>query len=534
MPVQLLPGRRWLAVLGSVGQPRDGNPAASYVMLDTDKREITYCRAPYDVEQAAAQSAKWASRRWLAERLFAGEVNRGQADAAARLDRRRLSDRATVSIEAAWRTLWQVSRPGATMPMLMKVPRIGEGEDPAAIVSFEMEQMIMPRLSGRSCSEIHRRRRFRACSPTSSWNVSTARRCSRGCRTLPLPYAEVAEIGVKIATALDDLHRQHVIHLDIKPSNIMFRPAGEAVLLDFGLSHHDQLPDLMQEEFRLPFGTAPYMAPEQLLGIRNDPRSDLFALGVLLYFFSTGVRPFGESETLRGHAPAALARSGAAAAIAARLSALAAGNRAALPRDRAGLALPDGGATGLRFEPSERGQADRAIAALEAGSVDHRAAAAIQQGSDAGRGPSPRWPRKLAAAPIVAVAIDLADGPAPVNDALRVTAGRILATLPSARLACVNVLKQGRITLDTTLDEHGHNKHIDRLVALRHWAEPLKLDDRRLTVHVLEAIDPASAILEFAQANRVDHILIGAPQTRCCASCSAACPAKSWPRLPAP
>ena len=45
-------------------------------------------------------------------------------------------------------TLWRVSRPGTTMPMLMKVPRIAEGEDPAAIVSFEMEQMILPRLSG--------------------------------------------------------------------------------------------------------------------------------------------------------------------------------------------------------------------------------------------------------------------------------------------------------------------------------------------------------------------------------------------------
>ena len=45
-------------------------------------------------------------------------------------------------------TLWRVSRPGATMPMLMKVPQLGEGADPAAIVSFEMEQMILPRLSG--------------------------------------------------------------------------------------------------------------------------------------------------------------------------------------------------------------------------------------------------------------------------------------------------------------------------------------------------------------------------------------------------
>ena len=71
-PIQLLPGRRWLAVLGSVGQPRDGNPAASYVMLDTDRRELTYCRAPYDIEQAAAQIRKNGLPTWLADRLSVG------------------------------------------------------------------------------------------------------------------------------------------------------------------------------------------------------------------------------------------------------------------------------------------------------------------------------------------------------------------------------------------------------------------------------------------------------------------------------
>src|SRR5882724_12575048 len=45
-------------------------------------------------------------------------------------------------------TLWSVTRPGITVPLLMKIPRMSEGEDPAAIVSFEMEQMILPRLSG--------------------------------------------------------------------------------------------------------------------------------------------------------------------------------------------------------------------------------------------------------------------------------------------------------------------------------------------------------------------------------------------------
>ena len=76
----------------------------------------------------------------------------------------------------------------------------------------------------------------------------------------------------------------------------------------------------------------------------------------------------------------------------------------------------------------------------------------------------------------------------------------------------MNVLKLGRVTLDRTLDEAGNNKHIDRLVTLRHWASPLKLDESRLTVHVLEAVDPASAILEFVNANHVDHIVIGARQ----------------------
>lgn len=72
-PVPMLPGRRWLAVLGSVGQPRDGNPAAAYAMLDTDKKEITYCRVPYDVEEAAARIRQAGLPPSLAERLFVGK-----------------------------------------------------------------------------------------------------------------------------------------------------------------------------------------------------------------------------------------------------------------------------------------------------------------------------------------------------------------------------------------------------------------------------------------------------------------------------
>ena len=405
--------------------------------------------------------------------------------------------------------VWRVTRPDITIPMLMKVPRIGEGTDPAAIVSFEMEQMIMPRLTGVHVPKCIAVGDF-ATQPYIVFECIPGKTLLTRLPELPLPYVEVADIGVKIAQALDDLHRQHVVHLDIKPSNIMSRPTGEAVLLDFGLSHHDQLPDLMQEEFRVPFGTAPYMSPEQLRDIRNDPRSDLFALGVLLYFFSTGVRPFGESETLRG-----MRRRLWRDPVPPRRL------RPDYPRWLQEIVLRC-----LEIEPGYR----YPTAAQLAFDLTHHdevkltaRSERLQRDSfttvlrrrfnkDLTRPTKTALAAHISSSPIIAVAIDLTEGSKSTNDALRVTAERILATLPSARLACLNVLKQGRITIDFTLDEHGHNKQIDRLVALKHWAAPIKLDERRLTAHVLEGVDPAAAILEFAQANQIDHILIGARQ----------------------
>jgi diadenosine tetraphosphatase ApaH/serine/threonine PP2A family protein phosphatase len=72
VPVNLLGGRQWLAVLGSVGQPRDGNPAASFAMFDTRSQEISYCRVPYDVEAAAMRIRENGLPHWLADRLTVG------------------------------------------------------------------------------------------------------------------------------------------------------------------------------------------------------------------------------------------------------------------------------------------------------------------------------------------------------------------------------------------------------------------------------------------------------------------------------
>jgi len=115
-----------------------------------------------------------------------------------------------------------------------------------------------------------------------------------------LPLDHAVTLGVALARACHSLHRQDVVHQDLKPANVMWRDGGIAVLLDFGLSHHAGLPDLLAEQTRQPIGTHAYMAPEQVLGIRGDSRSDLFAIGVMLFEMLTGELPFGDPRTAGG------------------------------------------------------------------------------------------------------------------------------------------------------------------------------------------------------------------------------------------
>ena len=121
--------------------------------------------------------------------------------------------------------------------------------------------------------------------------------------------------------------------------------------------------------------------------------------------------------------------------------------------------------------------------------------------------------RQLARAPIEMAAVDLSDGTEPLAEALRLTVRHILQAELSARLACVNILKLARVALDEFEDEHGRDRHLQRLAALKLWAHPLQLSTEAATYHVLESTDPAGAILDHARNNLVDHIIIGARGT---------------------
>jgi len=404
--------------------------------------------------------------------------------------------------------LWEATRPDIGFPILMKVPVLVEGADPAAIVSFEMERMILPRLSGPHVPKFVCGGDF-AGRPSPGVGGAPGPSLRPGSPHLPRPAGEVAGIGARVAIALDDLHRQHVVHLDVKPSNILTRPTGEAVLIDFGLSRHDELPDLMAEQFRLPYGTAPYMAPEQVLGQRRDPRSDQFALGVLMYFFVTGVRPFGDPQRISGlkrrlwrdPTPPRKLRPDCPPWLQEIILRCLEVNPAWRYPTAAQLAFELRHPDQVRLTArSERLRRDSFTTVLKRRFREDYAHPA-EGGAVASHG---------ADAPIVAVALDLAETDAGLAEALRLNVARILGALPGGRVACLNVLKQGVITLDTTLDEEGRNKVVQRLVELRHWAEPLQLEEGRVSFHVLEEPNTAGAILRYVRANRVDHIVLGA------------------------
>ncbi len=139
----------------------------------------------------------------------------------------------------------------------MKVPRLGAADSNELLLGFETEAMILPLLRTRHAP------RFVA-----AGNVATAPyivtewvpgRSLDSRLGAALPADEVARIGAAVADALRRVHAQGVIHFDLKPDNVVMRPDGTAVLVDFGLAHHDHFPDLLAEEMRYAAGSAPYI-----------------------------------------------------------------------------------------------------------------------------------------------------------------------------------------------------------------------------------------------------------------------------------
>ncbi len=404
--------------------------------------------------------------------------------------------------------IYRVSGPETGFPLVMKIPRLGFGEPATSVIGFEIEQMVLRSLSGPHVPRLAASGDL-ARTPYLLMEYIAGRRLRDWLDQGPMVADEVARLGASLASAVHALHRQDVIHLDLTPENVLFRPAGEAVLVDFGLAHHGHYPDLMAEEFARPVGTPAYISPEQLFGVRCDPRSDVFAIGVILYEMVTGCLPYGSPRRLQG--------------LRRRLYRDPTPPRAIVPTIPAWLQEII-----LRcLEVDARARyASAAQVAFDLGhpdqvSIGERGGRVRRDGSwmvfrrwlrAAGYEPAPcpEVSSQLSSAPIVLVAVAIEHASETLTQAMREAVRRTLASERDSRVVLVTVISPVSIGQERTEEDTAANRRVRGFVQLRQWAQPLHLAPERVSCHVFESRDPAEALVEYARDNHVDQIIIGA------------------------
>ena len=406
-------------------------------------------------------------------------------------------------------SLFSATKEGIDVPILLKIPRVGKDQPVESLIGFETELTILrslkspyvPKYLGSGNMATH---------PYIAMERVEGRPLEEFIKAgKTFSVDEVVRIGADLAQAVQSLHAQDAIHLDIKPDNILMDDKGKLTLIDFGLSHHARYPDLLAEEMRKGVGSAPYISPEQVAGIRSDSRSDIFSIGVIMYELLTGELPFGNPQSMSGLRKRMWAQAFPPRAI-----------RKEIPRWLQEVIL-------RCLEPRA---ADRYQSATRLRQVlrDHESVKLTERADRleplsfwenlkrmlkaAGYEPSPSPRPSLGNqdAPLMIAAIDTRQSDQDLRERMQTTAKNLLQAYPESRLVCISTISSTPTFEGNQENETASGIVRGHLVQLMEWAKPLKLPPERISYHVLEALDPASRIVEFAKDNDASLILIGA------------------------
>ena len=406
-------------------------------------------------------------------------------------------------------SLYSATKEGIDVPILLKIPRVGRDQPVESLIGFETELTIL-----RSLKSPYVPRYLGSGNMATRPYIAMERVEGRPLEDFikegkVFTIDEVVKIGADLAQAVQSLHSQDAIHLDIKPENILIDDKGKLTLIDFGLSHHARFPDLLAEEMRKGIGSAPYISPEQVTGIRSDYRSDIFSIGVIMYELLTGELPFGNPQSMSGLRKRMWAQAFPPRAI-----------RKEIPRWLQEIVL-------RCLEPRA---ADRYQSATRLRQVlrDHESVTLTERADRvdplsfwenlkrmfraAGYEPSPS-PRPSAGnydAPLMIAAIDTRQSDQNLRERMQTTAKNLLQAYPESRLVCLSTIASTPTFEGNQESETASGIVRGHLVQLMEWAKHLKLPPERISYHVLEALDPASRIVEFAKDNDASLILIGA------------------------
>jgi eukaryotic-like serine/threonine-protein kinase len=400
----------------------------------------------------------------------------------------------------------------APFDMVMKVPRMTAGDGAENIVGFEVEHQILQVLQGTHVP------RFVAAGDLVNMPYLVMEHVqgqtlqqildAHAHNRTQADVSEISQLGASIARAAHSLHQQNTCHLDIKPANVLLHPDGHAVLLDFGLSCHAHYPDLLAEELRKAVGSPAWIAPEQVVGVRGDPRSDIFAVGVMLYELATGELPFGNPQTdggmrqrlwmdpppprrLRGNLPEWLQE-----VVLRCLEPEAAKRYPSAAHLAFDLEHPE------QVKVSKRGKQIQGTPFFTHFKRWLKAAGMHYQ-------PSPLPSQQIDEVPILMVAVPHHDASDATLYSLRQAVARSLGIRPGARLAVVTVISPHQTSASDSAKSET-SVHRQYLTMLHQWAQPLDLSEHQTSYHVLEASDVAHAIVRYAEGNNVSMIVMGA------------------------